>query len=113
MRKLLTLTTAALLAAAVATSALAGTAPVKHAQVNDDGYSFAPRPLVIKKGTKVVWKWVNGTDVLHDVAVAKGPVKFKSPLKSTGTFSHLFNRRGTYYLHCTLHPYMKQKVVVK
>ena len=113
MRKLLTLITAALLTAALATSALAGTAPVKSAQVNDGGYSFAPHRLVIKKGTKVVWKWVNGSTVLHNVAVLKGQVKFHSALKASGTFTHLFNRRGAYVLHCTLHTFMKETVVVK
>lgn len=113
MRKLVAIMLSALLAAVLATSALAGSPPVKTAKLNDDGFSFAPGKLTVRKGTKVVWKWVNGSDIQHDVAVAKGPLKFRSKLQAKGTFSHLFAKKGTYVLHCTIHPFMKETVVVK
>jgi plastocyanin len=113
MRRLLAVIVAAVLVAGLATSAVAGTAPVKNAKVNDLNMAFAPGKLTVKKGTKVVWKWVNLAGIKHDVAVAKGPAKFKSKLIAKGTFSHLFTRKGTYLLHCTIHPWMTETVVVK
>ncbi len=117
MRKVLGIALITVLVAAVTAPALASTAahkaPVKNAKVNDDGFSFGPtKVLKIKKGTKVVWTWVNGHDVQHNIAVQKGPVKFHSKSKTSGTFSHLFSVKGTYLLHCTLHSWMTQKVIV-
>ncbi len=113
MRKVLAVMVAALVAVAFATSAFAGARPVKNAKVNVDGFAFTPRTMTIKRYTKVVWKWVNGSDIKHDVAVAKGPVKFRSKLMAKGTFSYLFTKKGTYQLHCTIHPFMRETIVVK
>jgi plastocyanin len=117
MKKLIGLALIAVLVAAVAAPALASTSavkhPVKNAKVDDDGYRFLPTKMTIKKGTKVVWKWVDGHDTLHNLKVTKGPVKFHSKLQLKGTFSHLFSTKGTYVLHCTLHPYMHVTVIVK
>ena len=114
MRKLVAVLVAALLAAALTTSAVAGAPPVKHAKVDVDQYSYAPGTLRIKKGTKVIWTWVDGTDTSHDVHVFSGPVQFHSRLKSSGTFTHIFNRRGKYVLYCTIHPdIMRETVIVK
>jgi plastocyanin len=115
MRKLLAALIAALFAAGLATSAFAGsTPPVKTAKVDVDNYQYKPGSFTIKRGTKVVWKWVNGSDVRHDIHVAKGPIKFRSKLQAKGTFSHLFNRPGKYVLVCTVHPLiMRETVIVK
>jgi plastocyanin len=113
MRRLLAVIVAALLVAGLATSAFAGTAPVKHAKVNDLGFAFQPGKLTVKKGTKVVWKWVNLAGIQHDIAVVKGPAKFRSKLIAHGTFSYLFVKKGTYVLHCTIHANMTETVLVK
>ena len=115
MRKLVVVLVAALFAAVAATSAFAGsTPPVKRAKVDVDNYAYSPGALHIKRGTKVIWKWVNGSDVRHDIHVAKGPVKFHSKLQAKGTFTHLFNRPGKYVLVCTIHPLiMRETVIVK
>lgn len=112
MKRLLSLLAIAALAAALAAPALAATT-VKHAKVDDDGFAFSPGKLTIKKGTKVVWKWVNGNDIQHNITVRKGPQKFHSALKSSGTFSHVFTKKGTYHLYCTIHSYMTETIVVK
>ena len=50
---------------------------------------------------KVTWKWV-GRD-MHNVAVSKGPVKFNSSFKKSGTYSRTMRKRGTYKIICTIH----------
>ena len=67
--------------------------------------------VTVKKGTKVTWRWA-GKD-MHNVAVTKGPVKFRSSFKTSGSFSKKLTRTGTYTLVCTIHqPDMKMKLRV-
>jgi plastocyanin len=113
MRKLLAAAAALVIMAALTTSALAGAPPVKHATVDVDGYAFTPGTIKIKRGTKVVWKWVDGSDVRHDVHVLRGPSTFRSKLMARGTYSHLFLKPGKYVLYCTIHTEMHEVVVVK
>ncbi len=100
MRKLLVTAVIAALSAVLATQALAATRSVK---VGDDYYvrEGSPPTVTVKRGTKVTWRWA-GRD-LHNVAVYRGPVKFRSSLKESGTFSRTVNRTGTYKIHCTIH----------
>jgi plastocyanin len=104
---------AAVLVVALAAPALASAPPVKHAKLDVDQFLFSPGTMHIKKGTKVVWKWVDGTDQKHNISVRRGPVKFHSRTKASGIFTHIFTKRGTYHLYCTLHPFMTETVVVK
>ena len=104
---------AATLAAAVtlAVPAAAGTR-TKTIKIGDDWFV---RPgggtVTVKKGTKVTWRWA-GKD-MHNIAVTKGPVKFRSSFKTSGTFSKKLTRTGTYTLVCTIHqPDMKMKLKV-
>ncbi len=75
-------------------------------------YAFRPGKLTIRKGTRVTWKWPGGY-MGHNVTVIKGPVKFHSATKASGTYAHVFTRSGTYHLYCTLHPSMTETIVVK
>jgi plastocyanin len=95
-------------AGALAAPAGAAAPPVKHAQVGD--FFIKPGRLTVTRGTKVTWRWVGG---FHNVTVTRGPVKFHSATKAGGTYSHLFLRRGTYVLVCTIHYGMRETVVVK
>ena len=111
MRKLLVAMLIAAASAVLATQALAATRTVK---IGDD-YSVrkgsAPT-VTVKKGTKVTWRWA-GRD-MHNVAVTKGPVKFRSSFKSSGTYSKTVRRTGTYTIVCTIHqPDMTMKLRVK
>ena len=54
-----------------------------------------------------------GRFLRHNVAVRRGPSKFKSRTLVRGSFSHTFTKAGTYHLYCTLHPYMKMTIVVE
>ena len=80
----------------------------KQVSVKDD--FFTPRPITIKKGTKVVWTWKGKRK--HNVSEANG--KWGSGTKKKGTFSHTFKSKGTVLIFCTIHaPDMQMKVHVK
>jgi plastocyanin len=109
MRKLLALILVAGLAAAIAVPALGATA-VKKVKVGPQ-FSFSPKSLTVKKGTKVSWNWTGGLP--HNVTVTSGPVKFHSKTQMSGSYSHLFARKGTYKLVCTIHKSLGMKMTIK
>jgi plastocyanin len=112
MRKLLALISVAMvagLAAAIAVPALAASA-TKKVRVGPQ-FSFSPKTLTIKKGTKVSWKWAGGLP--HNVTVTSGPAKFHSKTQTSGSYSHLFTKKGTYKLVCTIHKALGMKMTVK
>jgi plastocyanin len=75
-----------------------------------DSY-YGPKTLTVGRGTRVTWKW---TGVLkHNVVVHTGPSFFSSRTQVRGTFTHVFTKKGTYALVCTVHPKMKMTVVVR
>ena len=110
MRKLIIAMLIAAASAVLATQALAATRSVK---VSDDYFvrKGSIPTVTVKKGTTVTWRWA-GKD-LHNLAVTKGPVKFRSSFKSSGTFSKRLTRTGTYTIVCTIHqPDMAMKLRV-
>jgi plastocyanin len=113
MRKLILIAAVASAAAAAAVpavSALASTTP-KTVGVKDN--FFTPKTITIKRGTRVNWVW-HSFGILHNVTVKSGPSKFHSRNKSGGSYTHLFNKKGTYHLICTLHPtQMKETIIVR
>jgi plastocyanin len=98
--------TALALSAALAVSALAAT---KAVAVKDN--VFAPKSIVVKKGTTVKWSWRGRAP--HNVTVTSGPAKFHSRTQKTGTYSEKLTRKGTYKIVCTIHaPGMSMKIKV-
>ncbi len=86
-----------------ATAALAPSAgAATTVRVDDD--VFRPGSVRVSKGATVRWRWVG--DSLHNVSVRRGPVKFRSSTKRSGTFTRTMRRRGTYRIVCTVHPGM-------
>ena len=106
MRKLIApLVIAGLLGPAVA-PAVAGAA----IRVGDN-YFVRPSgvPVVnVDKGAKVTWKF-RGKSV-HNVSVSKGPATFRSPTKSSGSYTKKLTKKGTYTLICTVHGPRDQKM---
>ena len=89
-----------MLALGFATQALAATRSVK---VGDDFFvrKGSVPTVKVRKGTKVTWRW-RGKG-MHNVAVKRGPVKFRSSYKSSGRYSKRLRRAGTYTIVCTIH----------
>jgi plastocyanin len=110
MKRLLAVLAAACVtgAALLAIPALAATRTVAV----KDSY-FGPKTLTVRKGTTVKWVW-RSTRLPHNVAVRKGPQKFRSgnPKKS-GSFSRMLRRSGTYRIHCEIHPGMDMTLKVR
>jgi plastocyanin len=96
----------AALGAAVVSPSLAATRSVG---VKDD--YFSPRSLTISKNTAVRWIWRGSGR--HNVVVDRGPASFRSSVKRSGNYPHMFTRRGTYRLVCTVHPDMTMTVRVQ
>jgi plastocyanin len=112
MRKLIVIAIAACALAALTATAFAATKSVK---VGDDYYvraSGVPK-VTVSKGTTVKWRFAG--DSPHTVTVSKGPVKFNSGVKSSGTYSKTVKKRGTYTIYCTIHgaSNQKMKLIVK
>ena len=84
--------------------------------VPSNGKSFVPDILTVPKGTTVTW--TNGDSTLHTVTsgspeAGNSGSEFDSSYLAAGkTFSHPFSTSGTFDYYCTLHPFMKGKVVV-
>ena len=81
-----------------------------------NGKFFVPDTLTVSKGTTV--SWTNGDSTLHTVTsgsaeAGNSGTEFDSDYLAEGkTFQHQFSSSGTFDYYCTLHPYMKGKVVV-
>ena len=81
-----------------------------------NGKFFVPDTLTVSKGTTV--SWTNGDSTLHTVTSGSAEsgnsgTEFDSSYLAAGkTFQHPFNTAGTFDYYCTLHPYMKGKVIV-
>jgi len=90
-------------------------APSAHAAdaaITIDNFVFSPQSLRVAVGTKVVW--TNQDDIPHSVVSAEQPPAYKSPALDTDeSFSHVFDKPGTYTYFCGLHPHMKGTVVVE
>ena len=104
----------ALAAAAVAAvaGATAFAVPANGAttvRVADD--IFRPGTLTVRNGTTVVWRWVGESP--HNVKVRRGPEKFGSRTKRSGTYRHRMRRGGRYRIVCTIHPGMAMTLKVR
>jgi len=111
MRNLIVIAIAAFVLIALTASAFAA----RTISVGDDYYvrpSGVPK-VTVDKGTTVKWRFI-GRDP-HSVTVSKGPKKFNSGVKSSGTYSRKMKKRGTYTIYCTIHgaSTQKMKLVVK
>ncbi len=107
MKKLVAGGVAVVVAGALAVPALAAT---KTVQVKDN--KFVASAITVKKGTTVKWVWKGKAP--HDVTVSKGPAKFKTSPKTSGSFSKKLTKAGTYTIVCTIHaPGMKMTVKVR
>ena len=78
--------------------------------ISIDNFAFSKASITVPVGTKVTW--VNHDDMLHTVA-DEGKTFKSDPLDSGESFSHVFDKPGTYKYFCSLHPHMTGTVVVQ
>jgi plastocyanin len=90
---------------------------VKGASSPSIAKPYDPSPVTIKPGTSVTW--TNNDSTLHTVSSGlpeQGAVGtlFDSSLIAPGkTFTHAFDKTGSFDYSCTLHPFMRGQVIVK
>ena len=78
---------------------------------------YDPSPQTVNTGASVTW--TNNDSSIHTVTSGlpeKGDVGtlFDSSLISPGmTFTHVFDKQGTFDYSCTLHPFMHGQIIVK
>ena len=108
MRKLLILIPLVLLVGAAPAAA-----KTRNVKVGDDFFvrnSGVPT-VTVKKGTTVKWNWTGRHH--HNVVVSKGPARFQSAVKTSGSFRKKMKRKGTYTIICNIHaPDMRMKLKV-
>lgn len=110
MRKLLLLIGLAALAA-TAVLALAAPAPSATTVAVRDNV-FRPETVTVRRGTTVTWRWQGRAP--HNVVVTRGPQRFRSAVKTSGTYRRRLSRAGRYSILCTIHaPEMRMTVRVR
>ena len=107
MRKLSVLLLVTAVVAALAASALAATASVR---VGDNYYvrSRGVPTVTVSRNTTVVWRFRG--EQPHNVTVSRGPAKFRSKTKTSGTYLRKVTRAGTYTIYCSIHGASDQKM---
>lgn len=72
--------------------------------VDIKNFAFNPETLSIQKGTTIMWSNKDNvvtSDIFDSGKLGKGE-----------SFSYTFDQAGTFEYRCTIHPYMKGKIIV-
>ena len=75
-----------------------------------NNFAFMPSTVTIAPGTQVQWTNQDGT--AHTVTADDNGFRSEF-LNISQTFSQTFSAPGTYPYHCSIHPFMKGKIVVQ
>jgi plastocyanin len=73
-------------------------------------YLFTPGNIHVTAGTAVTW--YNDDEVEHRIVV-DGTEHASRAMRQGATYGLLFNRKGEYDYHCSIHPTMTGKVIVE
>jgi plastocyanin len=98
---------------AVSPAPAATSAPVASGsefKINISSFQFDPATITIKAGEKVTW--TNQDSVGHTV-VADDNSWASDNLGKGASYSHTFDKAGTYTYRCGVHPSMKGTVIVQ
>ena len=79
-------------------------------QIGIDNFKFAPTPLTVEKGAEVTW--TNHDDIPHSIVINALGARSKA-MDTEGTYTYKFDKSGTFFYVCGLHPFMQAKIVVK
>ena len=87
------------------------TAALGPNEIGIDNFRFAPSPLTVKSGTKIVW--VNNDDVPHLIVSTQNRFRQSPVLDTNKRFAVTLTKPGTYDYFCSLHPVMQGRIVVE
>jgi len=96
----------------VAAFLLLRTRPVEasSAEIKIDNFTFSPRTLVVRKGTRITW--TNRDDIPH--TIVENSRLFRSNVLDTGeNFTFTPTQPGTYKYYCSIHPRMTAELMVR
>jgi amicyanin len=93
-----------------ASVAHAVTAEKKGVKVSIADFQFAPAEITIAPGESVTW--TNNDGAPHGLEYRDGS-SGKDLLLPGASYSHRFDKPGTYDYNCSIHPYMTGRVVVR
>lgn len=77
-------------------------------RVSIDGFAYKPATLQVAKGTTV--SFANDSNTTH-TATRKGSFT-TGRIKPGKAVAIRFSQKGTFAYHCTIHPFMRGKIVV-
>jgi plastocyanin len=99
--------------AAAASAGTASSASTSSIKIGDNYFvrSSGVPAVTVKANTRVTWRWTG--DSAHDVRVSHGPVRFHSKVQTTGVYSRIMTRRGTYKIYCEIHGAKDQSMVLR
>ncbi len=106
MRRLLLVATVGAMLTATTIPALAAT---RGAELHDN--FFRPASLTVRSGDTLRFRWRGRAR--HNVTVTKGPQRFRSQTKASGSYRRRVTRRGSYRLVCTVHLGMRMSLRVR
>ncbi len=87
-----------------------GATPAPEPIVTIDNYAYSPDQLTVSVGQSV--GFVNHDDVAHTISDKKGA--FDSGLiKKDKTWTYKFDKAGTFWYYCTVHPSMRGTITVQ
>ena len=86
------------------------TTSTKTATVDTKDFLYSPTPLSVAVGQKVVFK--NSDSVAHTVT-AEDKSFDSGDMQQGKTWSHVFDKAGTYTYTCAYHSFMHGSIVVK
>jgi plastocyanin len=92
------------------TASPAAPPPPSNAAVDNRNLRFTPDAISMPVGGALTWTNVDG--VAHTVKGDMAPFE-SGVLDHNQTFTQTFDTPGTYAYHCTIHPFMRGKVVVQ
>lgn len=71
--------------------------------------AYSPNPVTVSAGTTVTW--TNNDSITHTATSDSGV--FGGTVAANAQFSYMFQSKGTFAYHCTLHPGMVGTVIVQ
>jgi plastocyanin len=80
-------------------------------EIGIDNFKFAPSPLTVQSGTKIVW--INNDDVPHLIVSTQNKFRQSPVLDTNQRFAITLTKPGSYDYFCSLHPVMQGRIVVQ